>query len=103
MERIELLIRFLEEDPADDFSSYALALEYVKISKISEAILLLEQLLQRNPDYLAAYYQLGKFFELQRNFDKASNAFTKGMEIARKQNDQKTLNELQSALDLLEE
>jgi cytochrome c-type biogenesis protein CcmH/NrfG len=103
MERIELLKSFLEEDPDDNFSLYALALEYVNIHNIGEAIRLLENLLQKNPDYLATYYQLGKLYERQRNFARASDVFKKGMETAGKQKDQKTLNELQSALDLLEE
>lgn len=103
MERIELLKGFLAEDPGDNFSMYALALEYVKINNVNEAIRLLEQLLEKNPGYLAAYYQLGKLYELQRNFPKASSIFEKGLEVAHEQKDQKTFNELQSALGLLEE
>ena len=103
MERIALLKKFLEEDPADNFSTYALALEYVKINQVAEAIRLLEEILQRNPEYLAAYYQLGKLFELQKNFTRSSDVFIQGIEVARTQKDQKTLNELQSALDLLED
>ena len=102
MERIEQLKLFLDEDPDDNFSLYALALEYVNIHHVSEAIELLEKLIQKNPDYLASYYQLGKLFEQQGNFSKASDAFTKGLVVARKQKNQKTLNELQSALDSLE-
>jgi len=103
MERIELLKSFLEEDPNDNFSLYALSLEYVKLNNVNDAIATLEQLQKLNPDYLAAYYQLGKLFELQKNFDKASLVFNRGLEIARKQKDLKTYNELQSALDMLEE
>jgi tetratricopeptide (TPR) repeat protein len=103
MERIELLKHFLEEDPGDHFSLYALALEYAKINRVGEAIVLLEQLLDLDPAYLAAYYQLGKLFELQRNIERAFGVFSKGMEVARQQKNQKTLNELQSALELLDE
>lgn len=103
MTRIEELKKFLSEDPNDTFSSYALALEYVKLNHINDAISLLEKLLQREPEYLAAYYQLGKLFEMNHDFAKSSLTFGKGMEVARKKNDQKTFNELQSALDLAEE
>jgi tetratricopeptide (TPR) repeat protein len=103
MERIELLKNFLHDDPDDNFSCYALALEYARINNITEAVSLLEQLLQINPDYLAAYYQLGKLFERQQDFIRASGIFERGLAVARKQKDQKTLNELQSALDSLEE
>ncbi len=103
MERIELLKGFLAEDPGDNFSLYALALEYVKLNNVTEAIQLLEKLLEKNPGYLAAYYQLGKLFEMQQQPDRASGVFEKGIEVARRQKNQKTLSELQSALDLLEE
>ncbi len=102
MARIDELKNFLKEDPSDNFALYALALEYIKMNHISEAISLLEELLQRNPQYLAAYYQLGKLFEQQHDSAKASSTFSKGMEVAKTKSDQKTFNELQSALDSLE-
>jgi tetratricopeptide (TPR) repeat protein len=101
--RVEILKGYLEEDPKDCFSMYALALEYSKQNRNHEAIGLLKQVLNINPGYLAAYYQLGKFFEQERNFGEATSIFTKGIMVAMEQQNQKTLNELQSALDLLEE
>src|SRR5258708_6646208 len=103
MTRIEELKSFLRDDPHDHFSTYALALEYIKINRAAEAISLLEKLIRLNPDYLAAYYQLGKLFESAHDFPKASFFYQAGIEVARKKKDQKTLNELRTALDLLEE
>ena len=99
MNRIEALKKFLSDDPDDAFASYALALEYIKMNRIADAIFLLEQLLMKDPDYLAAYYQLGKLFEMNHDFEKSAATYQRGMEVARKKNDQKTFNELQSALD----
>jgi tetratricopeptide (TPR) repeat protein len=100
--RIEELKKFLSEDPSDKFSSYALALEYAELGINDEAVSLLERLIKADENYLAAYYQLGKLFELRKDFIKASSAYMKGLEIARIQNNQRTLNELKSALDMLD-
>ena len=103
MTRLEELKILLVENPTDNFITYACALELIKLNQVKEAILLLEQLLLRDQDYLAAYYQLGKFYEMNHEMKNASQTFTKGMEVAKKQNNQRTLNELSSALGLLDE
>ena len=102
MTRLEELKILLVENPTDNFITYACALELIKLNQVKEAILLLEQLLLRDQDYLAAYYQLGKFYEINHEMKKASKTFTKGMEVAKKQHNQRTLNELISALALLD-
>jgi len=101
--RIELLKQYLAEDPSDSFSQYALALEYANANNRNDAILLLEQLLNRQPDYLPCYYQLGKLYEIEGRPKQAITTFQKGIEIARKQKNQKTMGELQTALDMLEQ
>ena len=61
--RIEMLKAYIADDPADPFLPYALALEYVRLNKNEDAISLLEKVLNLNPDYLPAYYHLGKLYE----------------------------------------
>src|SRR4051812_49025396 len=100
--RIKTLLEYLHDNPDDSFSQYALALEYDKLGKREKAIRLLEQLKTREPDYLACYYQLGKLYEADGKPENASETFKKGIEVATKQKNQKTLNELRSALDLMD-
>lgn len=100
--RIEMLRQYLEDDPADDFSEYALALELEKTGNRKEAVIHLERIIERNPDYLGAYYQCGKFYEAEKAPEQAMVRYAKGMEVAQKLGNTKTLNELRSALDLLE-
>jgi tetratricopeptide (TPR) repeat protein len=100
--RMEMLKRFLADDPADDFSEYALALEFEKAGNSNESRKLLENLLTRNPEYLAAYYQLGKLLEKENAGSRAASVYLQGMEVAERQQDQKTLNELRTALDMLD-
>ena len=101
--RIEMLKQFLSEDPQDDFSQYALALELEKAGKSSDAIVHLEQIISRNPEYLAAYYQLGNLLGKLQNPDKAITIFQQGMSIAVRQKNLKTMNELQSAIEMLDQ
>lgn len=98
--RIEQLLKFLEEDPNDAFSLYALALEYKK-SNPAEAVKLFRQILTNHPDYLPTYYQAGLMMEESGNTDEALELYQKGIALAGKLNDAATLKELQAAYNLL--
>jgi tetratricopeptide (TPR) repeat protein len=100
--RIELLKQYIFEDPADTFSRYALALEYDKAGNREEAILILKGIIENEPNYLAAYYQLGMFYERAHLIKEAADAYQQGIVIAQQRRDNKALNELRSALDSLE-
>ena len=100
--RIAMLRQYLADDPGDDFSEYALALELEKAGNRKDAIIHLENILARNPDYLAAYFQCGKFYELENETLKATVCYTKGMEVAQRQGNTRTLNELRSASEMID-
>lgn len=98
--RIEQLLKFLEEEPNDVFSLYALALEYKKNNPI-EALKLFRQLLTNHPGYLPTYYQAALMMEESGNINEALTLYEQGIELARKQNDTGALKELQAAYNLL--
>ena len=98
-----MLKQFLASDPSDDFSEYALALEFVQTRLKKEAIAHFENILKRNPSYLAAYYQAGRAYEAEKNFKKAAELYEKGMAVAKEQGNTKTLNELRSAFEMMDE
>ena len=100
--RIELLKTFIQEDPIDPFNHYALALEYLKSERTAEARTLFQFVYENHPGYLANYYQFGKLEEALGNNKTASDLYSKGIAVARKNGDLKTASELQSALDLME-
>ena len=100
--RMEALKKYLSDDPSDDFSEYALALEFEKEGNLKNAILHLEKILERNAQYLAAYYQCGRLYEAEKNFIKAGRIYEKGMAVAAQQKNQKTFNELRTALEMLD-
>lgn len=98
--RIEQLLKFLEEEPNDVFSLYALALEYKK-SNPAEAGKLFRQLLTHHPEYLPTYYQAALMMEETGNIEDALKLYERGIGLARKLNDVATLKELQAAYNLL--
>ena len=103
MSRIEQLRSFIADDPKDIFSKYALALEYAANEMIEEAIVELCKLKEIESDYLPLYYQLGKLFEKSGNILLAIDAYQAGIPIAQTQKNTRTLSELKSALEQLQE
>lgn len=101
MERIEQLQKFIDEDPSDTFSRYALGLEYMKQENLIEAENCFRFLSENYPDYIGTYYQFGKLLQQQGNEEEAKSVFRKGMELT-KNSDLKTYSELQNALTNLE-
>lgn len=93
----------LLDEPNDSFLNYALALELAKENDIAKAIGIIEEVLQRDPAYLGAYYQLGKFYEEMQDTEKAMTTYQKGIEIAKSQNNRKAQGELNEALWMLED
>jgi len=93
----------LKDQPDDAFLSYALALEYATQGNKDEAIKYLEALRTEKPDYLATYYQLGKQYEAKGKEEKAIEIYREGSQLAQKKGDQKTDEELQDAIDDLDE
>jgi tetratricopeptide (TPR) repeat protein len=97
------LLEMLKTEPNDSFLNYALALEYAKSNDLEKAIELIEALLLKDENYLGAYYQLGKLHEQIGDLQEAIVNYNKGIEIAKKLNNKKTLGELNEALMMLEE
>ena len=101
MERIEKLMEFLNANPADSFVQHALALEYIKLGNDSEARLLFESVLKREPGYIGSYYHLAKLLERIEQKENAIKVYERGMEEAKKSGDNHSLSELRSAYEEL--
>ena len=100
MTRIEQLHQFLEEDPTDPFNLYALALEYQK-TDVPQALKFFDRLIEEHEDYLPAYYSFARLCAESGDTPKAIRLYETGLEKARVQREQKTMRELQAALDEL--
>ena len=100
IDRLKELEKFYEEDPSDPFNAYALAIEYLK-DHPEKSKALFRKLLSAHPDYLPTYYHAALFFSETNEKKTAIDVFEKGMSLAKKLNDKKTLRELQTAYDEL--
>jgi tetratricopeptide (TPR) repeat protein len=99
LDRTEQLRKFIAASPDEPFPRYALALELKGKGDAAAAAGEMQELLERAPDYLAAYLQLGMLLQTLGRPDEARDAFRKGQEVARRKADSHTLSELTQALE----
>lgn len=95
--RLENLLNYYQEDSNDNFTMYALALEYIKLNDFENALKFFVELKQKHNEYLPMYYHLGKLYEAMNNPNLASQTYLEGMKLAEKQNENHTHLELQQA------
>lgn len=98
MDRIAQLESFLEDDPDDAFTRFALAQEHLKQDDLDTAQAYFEELVENQPEYVGTYYHLGKLYERRDAVEQAIATYEKGIAVAREQRDRKNLSELQDAL-----
>ena len=103
MSRIEKLLEYMKTSGKDSFLQHALALEYIKVGDDDEARKLFNEVLLREPTYVGSYYHLGKLLERVADFERAIRVYKRGMEEAKKAGDHHSYNELNGALEDLEE
>ena len=100
--RRELLEEFVADDPNDSFSRYALALELEKENRAIEATEQLQEVIARDPNYVPAYYHLGRILGRMGQIEDARAVYHRGLDAAISTGDQKTRGEIQEALELLD-
>jgi len=98
MDKIAQLKSFLELDPNDSFTKFALALEYQKTGNTQLAENYFVDILESDPDYVGVYYHLGKLYEVLNNPERAAATYTKGLDVARINKDTHAANELAESL-----
>lgn len=99
-QRIGLLEKLIDENPSDPFHYYALALEF-RLANTGRAEELFEYLIHHHPQYLATYYQAAILLDALGKKQRALKLIDDGMEIAKYQNNTKTLGELRTLKDEL--
>lgn len=104
MNRTEQVLRMLEKEPDDLFLNYALGIEYTSSpgsqAKAKEQF---KKVLAINPDYIAAYYQLGQLSTLLEEITEALDYYKTGLEKAKTQKNNKAINEFGEAIFMLED
>jgi len=98
MSRLDQLLTFLEEDPDDPFTLFAVATEYRRRRDPNLSLQYYERLVDEHPDYVGTYYHLAALYlELGRR-DDAIATYRTGIEVANRLRDTHARSELQSAL-----
>lgn len=103
MSRLDQLLVMLNEEPHDAFLRYAVAVEYSVAGNPAEAISRIELLIADLPEYLGAYYKLGQLYEQISENEKALDVYRRGAVVAKKQGNAKTLGEINTAIELLDD
>ena len=93
----------METSGKDSFLQHALALEYIKIGQDNQARNLFNEILLREPTYVGSYYHLGKLLERVGDKERAVRIYQRGMEEAKRAGDNHSYNELNGAMEDLEE
>lgn len=96
--RIESL---LAQNPTDTFLLYGLAMEYLKDGETAEGIARLKHVADVNPNYPAAYFQLGQILSRQGETDEARDWLARGIVVAQKVGDQHAAGEMEQFLMML--
>ena len=99
--RLEILKGLVEQDPANAFTRYGLAMEYVNAGELESALKEFTALLEHNPNYAAGYFHGGQALEKLDRIEEAKALYTRGIAITTKTGDGHTRSELQGALDML--
>ena len=95
---MEKLQKLIENNPDDPFPCYGLAMELRGLNLASKAAGVFSELLQRRPNYVAAYLQYAAVLIDLGDEDKARRVLNKGMEVSSSEGDQHAFEELQAAL-----
>jgi tetratricopeptide (TPR) repeat protein len=99
--RAEILKSMVEQNPADAFGRYGLAMEYVNTGELDSAVEQFAKLLEYNPNYGAGYFHGGQTLEKLGRTDDAKDLYRRGIEVTTKTGDGHTRSELEGALSLL--
>ncbi|MFD2998776.1 tetratricopeptide repeat protein [Pontibacter toksunensis] len=94
--RLKQLFKFLEDDPNDPFTLYAIATEYRQADK-EKALSYYERLLTEHENYVGTYYHAAKLYEELGQNDVAEQTYKKGMRISRQEGNLHAFSELQQA------
>ena len=90
------------EAPDNVFARYALAMEYYKARKPNEALDALEELLKRDPAYVAAY-QLGGRIAVEFSMeDRARDLIARGIDTAEAEGNSHAVTEMKQTLSRLD-
>jgi tetratricopeptide (TPR) repeat protein len=101
MPSIDQLLALLKEDPEDTFLRYGVAMEHAKQGEHDLALSEFNELLRRNPDYVAAYFMAGRTCEQKGDIEGAKGFYRNGIATAQRVGDRHAAGEISAALEAI--
>ncbi len=101
MDRIALLTEILTANPDDAFARYGLAMEYSKSGAVERALQEFKTLLEKNPDYTAAYFMAAQTLANASRVEEAKRMLVDGIASARRTGNQHAQSEMTAMLEEL--
>lgn len=95
--RLDQLLKFLEESPDDSFLKFAIAKEHEKVSAHDKALKYYLDIHENDSNYIGLYYHLGKLYEVINRRQLALNIYKQGIELGKKNGDFHSVSELNNA------
>lgn len=100
-DRLESLLRMLEQDPHDAFCLYGVAQEHASAGRAEEATTWFRKAIAADPTHAYARFHLARALEQLGRVDEATAALREGLQAARAAGDSKAMNEIAGYLDEL--
>jgi predicted Zn-dependent protease len=101
MDRIAVLTEILTANPDDTFARYGLALEYSTAGQTDNALQEFKTLIEKRPDYTAAYFMAAQTLAGASRIDEAKRMLVDGIASARRTGNQHAQSEMTAMLEEL--
>ena len=101
MDKIGMLTEILQQNPADSFARYGLAMAYVADGKSDEALREFAETIERNPDYVPAYQMSAQELLKAGRSDEARERLQAGLAACERSGNAHAASEMQAMLDEL--
>jgi tetratricopeptide (TPR) repeat protein len=99
--RLQMLTKFLEQNPGDAFARYGLAMEYAKTGQTEQALAEFSRLLELHPDYTNGYFMAAQTLERNGRTPEAKKMLEQGVEAAHRTGNKHALVEMSGMLEEL--
>ncbi len=96
-----MLTEILAANPEDSFARYGLAQEYSNSGQIDQAVKEFKTLLEKNPDYTAAYFMAAQALVKDERTDEAKRMLVDGVSSARRTGNTHAQSEMTAMLEEL--
>ncbi len=96
MDKLAALTAILEQNPADTFARYGLAMEYVAQSRIPEGLAEFDTLIAQSPDYVPAYQMSAQTLAANGDRELAIARLHTGIATANRTGNQHALAEMEA-------